>query len=320
MVPAATSTASCAFRRAAGRNTAGWRCHRQPAKRRSVTMAAAGEREYSLADQVQRYARAKSESNGRYLDIDTVYGESTRAALSGKRVLVTGGNRGLGLKIVEELLSVGAIAMATTRGASKTLADAGCKFVYEGVDVTDGASVERMVETMRSRDGIDGIDVLINNAGYFYEPHETLETMNFDEQLKQIDICGVGPLRVSRALLMGGMIQKGAKIVIISSQAGSVEWRFTQNPSGGDYGHHMSRASCNMGAVLLSQELKSYTPPGASEPVTIPVVLLHPGFNRTEMTAKFAEIWDVEGALRSIGCMGISSLSLCVCAWRPTPE
>ena len=156
-----------------------------------------------------------------------------------------------------------------------------------------------MVETMRERDGVAGVDVLINNAGYFYEPHETLETMNFEEQLKQIDICGVGPLRASRALLMGGMIQKGAKIVIISSQAGSVEWRYTQNPSGGDYGHHMSRASCNMGAVLLSQELKSYTPPGASEPTTIPVVLLHPGFNRTEMTAKFAEIWDVEGAPRA---------------------
>ena len=80
---------------------------------------------------------------------------------------------------------------------------------------------------------------------------------------------------------------KDAKIVIITSQAGSVEWRKTQNKDeGGDYGHHMSRAACNIAGVLMSEELKKlgYT-----------VILLHPGFNRTEMTAKYKEIWDVEG-------------------------
>lgn len=244
-----------------------------------------------------RYARAKEEKNARYLDIDTVYDvPQMKAALEGKKVLVTGANRGLGLRIVQELSQLGAIAMATTRSASNSLSC--CKYVYEGVDVTNYKSLEAMAETMRSRDGIETIDVLINNAGYFYEPHETLEAMNFDEQLKQIDICGVGPLRVSRALLLAGLLGSESKIIIISSQAGSVEWRFTQNPSGGDYGHHMSRASCNMGAVLLAQELKSFTPPGGTAgALQIPVVLLHPGFNRTEMTAKFKEIWDIEGAV-----------------------
>ena len=52
-----------------------------------------------------------------------------------------------------------------------------------------------------------------------------------------------------------------------------------------------------MGAVLLAQELKNFTPPGTSDALQIPVVLLHPGFNRTEMTAKFQEIWDIEGAV-----------------------
>jgi len=53
-------------------------------------------------------------------------------------------------------------------------------------------------------------------------------------------------------------------------------------------GHHMSRAACNMAAKLLSEEVKDmgYT-----------VLMLHPGFNRTEMTAKYKEIWDVEGAV-----------------------
>ena len=40
--------------------------------------------------------------------------------------------------------------------------------------------------------------------------------------------------------------------------------------------------------VILSQELKA---------ADIPVQLLHPGFNRTQMTQKYAHIWDAEGAV-----------------------
>ena len=152
-----------------------------------------------------------------------------------------------------------------------------------GIDVTDTKAVStRMVEGLKGK----AVDYVINNAGYFWEPHETLDNMNFDEQLKQIDICAVGPLRVSWALLKAKLVT--GSVVIITSQAGSAEWRFTQNPEGGDYGHHMSRAACNIGGVLLGQELKQ---------AGIPVLLIHPGFNRTGMTAKFKEIWDREGAV-----------------------
>ena len=94
------------------------------------------------------------------------------------------------------------------------------------------------------------------------------DTLNFDEQLKQINICALGPLRMNNALINAKALAEGAKLVIITSQAGSVEWRSTQNKDvGGDYGHHMSRAACNMAAVLLSEEVKSM---GYS------VLLLHP--------------------------------------------
>lgn len=49
----------------------------------------------------------------------------------------------------------------------------------------------------------------------------------------------------------------------------------------------MSRSACNMMGVLLSYELKK----------EIPVALLHPGFNRTEMTKKYEAIWDVSPAV-----------------------
>lgn len=143
------------------------------------------------------------------------------------------------------------------------------------------------------------LDMVINNAGYFYGPEEKVGVggeeghLNFQHQMLQIDVCALGPLRISSALYKGGKLVrdgKPGKIVIITSQAGSCEWRLTQNAPGGamNYGHHMSRAACNIMGVLLSQEMK---------PENIPVQLLHPGFNRTTMTQKYAHIWDVEGAV-----------------------
>jgi NAD(P)-dependent dehydrogenase (short-subunit alcohol dehydrogenase family) len=239
-------------------------------------------RVYSIADQIARYARAQKEENGRYLDIDTVYDGSY---LRGKRVLVTGGNQGLGLAITKELVAQGAETIVVGRRSSPELDELGVT-VITGIDVTDTKAVsEEMVKAVGAP-----VDIVINNAGYFWSEEETLENMNFDEQLKQIDICAVGPLRVTWALQKAGLIKPNGEtqVIIISSQAGSAEWRFTQNPDGHDYGHHMSRAACNIGGVLLSQELKK---------LGIPVVLLHPGFNRTGMTAKYAEIWEIEGAV-----------------------
>lgn len=77
-------------------------------------------------------------------------------------------------------------------------------------------------------------------------------------------------------------------MAIISSQGGSIAWRTTQNPTGHDYGHHMSKAAANMAGALLAQELRGRG---------IIVSLLHPGFNKTEMTKKYVAIWEVEGAV-----------------------
>lgn len=243
--------------------------------------------EYSIADQVARFANAQKENNERYLDISKVYNGGD---LSGKRVLVTGGNRGLGLAIVKELVAIGATAIVVCRSSSKELEDlVGQWNVYKGIDVTDDQAVLKAAKSIKNDGG--AIDVVINNAGYFYEPFESIleNTLNFDEQLKQINICALGPLRMNAAMVNAKALAEDAKLIIITSQAGSCEWRTTQNKDkGGDYGHHMSRAACNMAGVLQAEELRSkgYC-----------VVLLHPGFNRTEMTAKYKDIWDIEGAV-----------------------
>lgn len=246
---------------------------------------------YSIADQVARFAKAKETNNTRVLDIDQYFDGSV---FKGKNVLITGGNRGLGFNLATLLVQNGANVKVTCRRSNDAIEKlVGKENVMDGVDVTDDAALRKAAKGCCEKWKCP-LDVVINNAGYFYEPEEKVadDSLNYDEQIKQIDICGMGPLRVNNAFLHAGALAPGCKLVIITSQAGSVEWRTTQNRGkGGDYGHHMSRACCNMAAVLLSEEVKKM---GYS------VHLLHPGFNRTEMTAKYKDIWDVEGAVEPI--------------------
>eukprot|EP00038_Savillea_parva_P031052 m.82522 g.82522 ORF g.82522 m.82522 type:complete len:302 (-) comp9474_c0_seq1:34-939(-) len=244
---------------------------------------------YSEPNQELRHSLAVQEKNTRMLDIRSV---ADLSRLKGKRVVVTGGNRGLGLALVKELLGVSAHVSVLSRGSSSEL-DSLAKDknveVVTGVDVAVDDSVKDGVAKLAPE---PPVDIVINNAGYFYSgPSESVKagTMNFSEQLKQMNICASGPLRVTASLHARKLLQHGSKVVIITSQAGSVEWRFTQNANeGGDYGHHMSRAACNIAGVLLSEELKDEG---------IAVGLLHPGFNRTSMTKRYEDIWDKEGAV-----------------------
>lgn len=50
----------------------------------------------------------------------------------------------------------------------------------------------------------------------------------------------------------------------------------------------MAKVSANMLSVLLASEVKNRG---------IAVGVFHPGFNKTDMTSKYKESWEVEGAV-----------------------
>lgn len=58
---------------------------------------------YTIPDQPARFARAKEEGNKRYLDIETVYDGSF---LKGKRVAITGANRGIGMLLHNKFILI----------------------------------------------------------------------------------------------------------------------------------------------------------------------------------------------------------------------
>jgi NADPH:quinone reductase-like Zn-dependent oxidoreductase len=80
----------------------------------TVSTMSSHNRKFSLADQKERFERAQKENNERYLNIDSVFDGSY---LKGKRVAVTGANRGLGLALSQELTKQGAELVALVRSS-----------------------------------------------------------------------------------------------------------------------------------------------------------------------------------------------------------
>jgi NAD(P)-dependent dehydrogenase (short-subunit alcohol dehydrogenase family) len=93
----------------------------------------------------------------------------TSFSLAGKRALVTGASRGLGLHFARVLADAGADVALLARdrkaldAAAKELAKIGRRAVAVECDVTNGENVRQAVAAAFA--ALGGIDILINNAG-----------------------------------------------------------------------------------------------------------------------------------------------------------
>lgn len=78
----------------------------------------------------------------------------------GRRLLVTGATRGIGLHLAEHYLAQGDTVIGCGRGAAAIVHPG---YTHHQVDVTDDDAVKTMFEVIRAAH--EGLDVLINNAG-----------------------------------------------------------------------------------------------------------------------------------------------------------
>jgi NAD(P)-dependent dehydrogenase (short-subunit alcohol dehydrogenase family) len=126
---------------------------------------------------------------------------------------------------------------------------------------------------------------VIITAGYF--GFETFDTPDWEKQTKMYTTSAISPVFIVHHLVKAGLLDNGSKVIIVSSESGSITLRH-EKEGGGNYGHHASKAASNMVGKLLSLDLK---------PHGIAVGLVHPGFMRTEMTKSvgFDKYWDDGG-------------------------
>lgn len=178
-----------------------------------------------------------------------------------KTVLVTGGNRGIGLSFVKYYAAQGCNVIATSRKPSPELSALKVKTVQ--VDLFSDESISQLPLELNDTK----IDLLINNAGILFR--ENLADATRQGMLDQYNVNAIAPLLVTKSLLP--LLNEKSKIVFITSSMGSI----AENESGGYYGYRASKAALNMIVKSLSIDLKESK---------IPVLALHPGYIQTDMT------------------------------------
>lgn len=173
--------------------------------------------------------------------------------------LVTGGNRGLGLALVNELLVRGArVVYAGVRTVGSGEPD-GAKVVK--LDVTDQSSIDAAVEHCRD------VTLLINNAGIAEVSRGALDPLYIDSVARMIEPNFYGMVRASQAFAPVIAGNKGGAIVNVLS---NVTW-YAQD-------FNAAYSATKSAAWSFSNALRI-----ALRDQSVQVLSLHVGFMDTDM-------------------------------------
>ncbi len=138
--------------------------------------------------------------------------------MQGKRVLITGGNSGIGLITAVELAKLGAEVILACRDSEKT-ADALAQInesaaipaVNLPVDLASFASVRELAQKFSA--AYDGLDVLLNNAGTFPAKQRFTE----DGYEMQIGVNHLAPFLLTNLLMDVIKASAPARIITVTS-------------------------------------------------------------------------------------------------------
>ncbi|QHY94782.1 3-oxoacyl-[acyl-carrier-protein] reductase FabG1 [Streptomyces sp. S4.7] len=181
-----------------------------------------------------------------------------------RSVLVTGGNRGIGLAIALAFVGNGDKVAITYRSGEppEALTEAGALAVR--CDITDAEQVEQAYKEIEETHG--PVEVLVANAGITKD--QLLMRMSEDDFTSVLDTNLTGTFRVVKRANRGMLRAKRGRVVLISSVVGLLG-------SAGQANYAASKAGLVGFARSLAREL-------GSRDITFNVVA--PGFVDTDMT------------------------------------
>ena len=206
------------------------------------------------------------------------------------RILVTGANRGLGLEFVRQFSARGDRVFAASRG--------GMPIELQGVtpvrlDVADEGSIQRAHQAVS--EDTDALDLLINNAGIYSTvggrwTGESFGTLSAEEAVTVLRVNSIGPILIAQRF--SDLLSRGVnpKVANISSGYGSV------SRNDGHFPYHYSASK-----AALNQYMRSFA--RDARPLGIAVLILSPGWVRTDMGGKNATLSpeeSVAGMIRII--------------------
>ncbi|MBY8841300.1 SDR family oxidoreductase [Streptomyces sp. SP2-10] len=231
---------------------------------------------------------------------------TSRVNLNGKKVLVTGGSRGIGAATARRLAQEGAdVALTYVNG--KDAAEAvvrdiealGRRAVALRADSADAAEA---ADTVRRAAGeLGGLDVLVNNAAVgLMAPLDSLSTADVDQVLA-VNVRGAFLAARSAAALMAD----GGRIITIGSCVTA------RVPGPGATLYAMSKSAVVGLTKALAREL-------AERGITANVV--HPGPTDTDMNPADGPYADGQAAMTSLGRFGTADEVASMVTFLAGPE
>ncbi|MGZ4960169.1 MAG: SDR family oxidoreductase [Methylomonas sp.] len=197
-------------------------------------------------------------------------------------ILITGANRGLGLEFCRQYAAgnwrvIAACRRPETATELNLLAEQHSRLQVEKLDVSDFSQIDALAARLSG----ESIDVLLNNAGlYGDKPNRPFGRLDYQAWAETWTVNTMAPIKMAEAFLPH-LEQGNTKLIAtVSSLMGSM----TDNTSGGSLLYRSSKAGVNAVMKSLSIDLR---------PRSIGVLLLHPGWVRTDMGGSNALI-DVE--------------------------
>jgi NAD(P)-dependent dehydrogenase (short-subunit alcohol dehydrogenase family) len=130
---------------------------------------------------------------------------------TGKRILVTGGTKGIGEAIVNRLLRGGGSVLATAR----TIAAGGNAKQFIQADVSTRAGADHVIKTTIDRLG--GLDILINSVGGSSAPGGGALALTDDIWQREFELNLFSAVRLDRGFLPGMLKQRSGVIIHVSS-------------------------------------------------------------------------------------------------------
>jgi 3-oxoacyl-[acyl-carrier protein] reductase len=170
--------------------------------------------------------------------------------LTGRRVLITGGSRGIGLAIAEELTAEGADVAICARdqrevhSAAEKLRASGCTVHAQVTDVTDATQVTALLA--RTAEALGGLDVLINNAGAAHPGN--FESLTDEDWHADLDVKLFSQIRCTRAALTYLRRSQAARIINVNSV-------YARYPDPTFFATTVNRAACLNFTKALAREL-----------------------------------------------------------------
>lgn len=177
---------------------------------------------------------------------------ATESSTERRVVVVTGGNRGIGLEVVRRCAARGDTAVLGCRdldAGRRVAAGLAGQVVPVAMDVTDTdglAAAAHAVEEAAGR-----VDVLVNNAAIHYDTWQDAVTVDLGVVREAWETNVLGPWQTTLAFLPLLRRSGYPRIVMVSSEGGSLA-----SMGGGAPAYHVTKAALNALTRTLAGDLR----------------------------------------------------------------